>query len=334
MIRTEWNKDFSVLLSKTYLELYQSLPTHLKNYFNHPKFSFVCLKVFNKVEPCFLFSVFKENKLIGYATFRKTKLMLRGIKIDCLVPGGFKIAEYNMPVISPGNYREFFNGLDTATSGQSFFYHNCSGFYTEWFRKEVKNSFIYSITSNPIMNDIGNAIFKASQKKDGVRYYKVLKKETNFEVQHYTANITEELLNEFFSLHIKRWESEGINSKFKDEVYRDIYLALVQLSITEYGVPVLNCMKSDDKYLAMHFGFIINNSFLYQIPAFNIDQKSSGTVLLKSIFDYMVEKKLSIFDMGYGLEDYKFRYMNDIVNYFTVVRFSNSILNSFYKIRI
>src|SRR6266542_1319851 len=294
MIRTEWNKDFSVLLSKTYLELYQSLPAHLKNYFNHPKFSFGCLKVFNKVEPCFLFSVFKENKLIGYATFRKTKLMLRGIKIACLVPGGFKIAEYNMPVISPGNYREFFNGLDTGTSGQSFFYHNCSGFYTEWFRKEVKNSFIYSITSN----------------------------------------ITEELLNEFFSLHIKRWESEGINSKFKDEVYRDIYLALVQLSITEYGVPVLNCMKSDDKYLAMHFGFIINNSFLYQIPAFNIDQKSSGTVLLKSIFDYMVEKKLSIFDMGYGLEDYKFQYMNDIVNYFTVVRFSNSILNSFYKIRI
>ncbi len=334
MIRTEWNKDFSVLLSETYLELYQSLPANSKNYFNHPKFSFECLKVFSKVEPCFLFSVFKQDRLIGFVTFRKTKLKLRGVKISCLVPGGFKIAEYNMPVISPGNYKEFFNALDSASSGQSFFYHNCSSFYTEWFRKEVKNSFVYSTTSNPIMTDINNSIFKASQKKDGVRYYKVLKKETNFEVQHYTENITEEILAEFFNLHIKRWENEGISSKFKVEVYKDIYSALVQLSIADYGMPVLSCMKSGDKYLAMHFGFIINNSFLYQIPAFNIEQKSAGTVLLKVIFDYMAEKKLSVFDMGYGLEDYKFRYMNDMVNYFTVVRFSNNISNRFYKIRI
>lgn len=336
MIRSELTEDCSSLESHTYLELFESLPVLKKNYFNHPYFLFQCLNAFSKTEPCFLFSVFDDDKLIGFDVFRKTKVKLRGIKINCLVPVAYKVAEHNIPVIDSGFYDEFFKQLSVATKKESIFYHNCTGFFAEFFKKEVKNSFVYSITSNPILKDSEDDIYRASLKKAGVRYLKVLKKSSDVEISHLKDNLREQILNSFFELHIKRWASEGIESKFKQDVYKEIYRSIFLLDIPKYGKPVLSYIKSGNEFLAMHLGFIIGDSFLYQVPALNVDQKnkSSGTILIKVILDFLVNEKIKIFDMGYGMEEYKFRYMNDVVNYFTITRFSNPILQRIFKIKL
>ncbi len=336
MIRSRLDGDFSSLQSKEYVELFETLPSLKKHYFNHPYFLFECLNAFNKIESCFLFSVFEDDKLVGFDAFRRTKIKIRGFNVNCLVPGAYKIAEYNMPVINPGFYNVFFQELSIATIKESIFYHNCTPFFSEFFKREMKNSFVYSTTSNPILEDREDNIYKASVKKAGVRYLKVLKKSSNVETKHIENNVGEEILNSFFELHIKRWEGEGSESKFKQNVYKEIYRSLFVLEIPRYGQPVLSYIKSNNDFLAMHLGFIIGDSFLYQVPALNVDQKSksSGTILIKVILDFLAEKKIRVFDMGYGMEEYKFRYMNEVKNYFSMVRFSNSLHQRFFKIKI
>jgi len=336
MIRSEITEDFSPLQSEKYLELFESQSVLNKSYFNHPIFLVECLNAFSKTDRCFLFSVFDDDKLIGFEAFRKTKLKLRGMKLNIFVPAGFRIAEYNMPVINSAYYSDFFQQLSSATEKESIFYHNSTGYYTEWFKKEMKGAFVYSISSNPVLRNCNDDILKASHKKGIVRDFKSLHKKTKVEIQHLKGNIPEKVLNDFFELHIKRWGSQGIESKFKNEDYREVYHSLGKLQITHYGQSVLSYIKADDKMLAMHLGFIIGNSFLYQIPAFDVlhKSKSPGTILLKSILDFIVNEKLSVFDMGYGMEEYKFRYMNEVVNYFSVARFSNKVLNKLYKIKV
>jgi len=108
------------------------------------------------------------------------------------------------------------------------------------------------------------------------------------------------------------------------------------LNIPDWGKPVLSTVKCDGIIIAMHLGFELNkDTFLYQIPALDVSHKSKspGTILLKSILDYIVDFKLDCFDMGYGLEDYKFRYMNDSVLYSTIVKFKHPLLNIFYRFK-
>lgn len=336
MIRSQLSRDFSPLQLPAYLELFESMPSLNKNFFNHPYFLFECLNTFSKMDFCFLFSVFKDDHLIGFDAFRKTKIKLRKINVHCLVPAGFRIAEYNMPVIDPAFYSEFFKQLSNVTEKESVFYHNTTGFFTEWFRKEVDGSFVYSTSSNPILKNYGDEILKASLKKGIVRDYKSLHKKTKVEIQHLRIGIEDKDLDSFFDLHIRRWESQNIRSKFLQEVYKEIYRSLCKLEINKYGQVVLSSIKSDNKLLSMHLGFIIGDSFLYQIPAFDIMQKpkSPGTVLLKSILDFIVNEKLAVFDMGYGMEEYKFRYMNNVVNYFSIVRFSNPVYQKIFKVKI
>lgn len=336
MIRSRMDGDFSPLQSKEYEKLFESLPTLRKSYFNHPYFLFECLHAFSETEPCFLFSVYEDDRLIGFDAFRKAKINLRKINIPCLVPAGFRIAEYNQPAVDSKYYSEFFQQLSLATEKEALFYHNATGFFSEWFKKEVKDSFIYSISSNPILRNTDDGILQASLKKGIVRDYKSLQKKTKVEIHHLKDNISDRILNQFFDLHIRRWSSQGINSKFLQQGYRKIYYSLCNIKIPEYGQVVLSYIKSDEEFLAMHIGFIINNSFLYQIPAFDIKEKSKspGTVLLKAILDFIVNEGLDVFDMGYGIEEYKFRYMNDVVNYFSVARFSNPVYQKLFKIKI
>jgi len=336
MTKSELSEDIEILKSKTYLDFFNGLPTLSKGFFNHPLFLYECLKAFKEVDDSLVFSVFHKEKLVGFDAFRRTKLKLKKIQIECLVPAGFRISEYNSPSIDPSHYSLFYQELSQVTKNESLFYHNATGIYAEWFKKEVEGSFIYSTSPNPILRDSDDSISNASRKKGIVRDYKSLKKKTKVEVHHLQQNIKEESLEEFFRLHIRRWESQQIDSKFLLNEYREIYKSLSKLDIPEYGSMVLNFIRSNDEFLSMHIGFRIGETFLYQIPAFDLDQKkwSPGTVLLKSILDYIVDEKLKVFDMGYGLEDYKFRYANDVLNYFSIARFSNPIYQNLFKINI
>ena len=87
--------------------------------------------------------------------------------------------------------------------------------------------------------------------------------------------------------------------------------------------------------MILHFGFVLDDVFLYQIPAFDPEFKKlgPGTILLKSILDFCVEYDLKSFDMGYGVEKYKFRYMNSVEVYESVLRHKNRVLNFLFRIK-
>jgi hypothetical protein len=335
MIKSELSDNIELLKSQPYLDFYESLPDLSKGFFNHPLFLYECLKAFKGVDEGMVFSVFKKDKLIGFDAFRRTNITLRKVKISCLVPAGFRISEYNSPSIDPSSFGDFFQELSAATANDSLFYHNATGIMTEWFKRKVDGAYVYSHTPNPIIRQ-SEIIKEVGKKKNLVRNYKSLVKKTKVSIEHQFGKISEETLEEFYLMHIKRWKSEGVDSKFLKSEYKDIYKSLSKLDILPYGNLVLSHVRSDDNYLAMHIGFKIKETFLYQIPAFDLDQKnySPGTVLLKSLFDYTADNDMEVFDLGYGLEDYKFRYCNDVLYYYSIARFSNPLIQNLFKINI
>lgn len=335
MIKSEFSADIELLKSQQYLDFYESLPDLSKGFFNHPLFLYECLKAFKDVDEGMVFSVFKKEKLIGFDAFRRTNITLRKVKIECLVPAGFRVSEYNSPSIDSSSYGYFFQELSAATANESLFYHNATGIMAEWFKRKVDGAYVYSHTPNPIIRQ-SEIIKEVGKKKNLVRNFKSLAKKTKVFIEHKKGNVKEETLETFYDLHIKRWKSQGVDSKFLKSEYRDIYKALSKLDISAYGNLVLSHIQSDDQYLAMHIGFTIKDTFLYQIPAFDIDQKdfAPGTVLLKSLYDFVAEENLEIFDLGYGLEEYKFRYCNDILYYYSIARFSNPLIQNLFKIKI
>ena len=111
------------------------------------------------------------------------------------------------------------------------------------------------------------------------------------------------------------------------EENREVYKKLANLKIETIGSPIVSFIKADGEIIAMHYGFILKNRFLYQIPAFDLKyiSKQPGTALFLKMLEYNVSNDMEIFDMGVGIEPYKLRFMNKVESYYSIVKFKKSI---------
>lgn len=337
MISFNWDNNIECLDAAENHLLYEEQDDAFKKYFNQIDYFKICADTFSKIEPVKVLKIYHHNEIVGLWMFRETSLNLRKIKSKFWVPVTFRIAEYNLPIIKKGQEVIFFAGLELALADHSIFIHNLLPFHSLWFVDHVKGSFVYNSSYNPVLeNNQSSAILEASQKKGLVRDYKALKKKYQTNIIHYIGDIKEEKINNFFALHIKRWKADGIKSKFTQPEFVELYLKLSNFKVEGVGIPVLSEVIVDNQLMAMHFGFIIHDVFLYQIPAFDPEFKKlgPGTILLKALLDLCVERKVRSFDMGYGVEKYKFRYMNSMLVYESVLRHKNKVLNFLYRIKI
>ena len=73
-----------------------------------------------------------------------------------------------------------------------------------------------------------------------------------------------------------------------------------------------SCLTFNEIPIAYHFGFEYANKLIWYKPSFNIDffSKSPGTVLLKFLIEYALEKNLDEFDFTIGDEKFKDRFSN------------------------
>jgi hypothetical protein len=337
MLDYKFEEDITSLNSEQYLKIFENQSLPCRNYFHHPRFQLACLSIFKKYEPCYLLSVFKNGNLIGYATFRETVIKLRGINHKFLVPGTYRVSEFNHPIVNKDYYKDFFEVFGTVFHKRKLFYHNTSAYFKEWILKSIDTAFVYSSINNPQLVDYGeNEIFKATRKKSELRYFKTLNKKYPLETEHKRDNISDDELDLLFNIHIDRWKVENIESKFQNNCFREVYKSISKISIDSFGSPVLTHLKSGEKTLAMHLGFLNHKTFLYQIPAYNIKYKeeSPGSVLFLKILEYCENNGINTFDLGYGMETYKQRFMNEIVTYFSVTNFPNILSSFFNKIKV
>lgn len=337
MISHIFSEDFSRLNSKQYLEVYEEQNLNHQDYFHHPEFQYACISIFSKYTKCYLLSVFKGEKLVGYAALRTTKRTIRKINYKFLVPVAFSVAEYNYPIIHKNYIDEFLKVLDKALANFNVHFQHVPGFFKKRILDNINDSFVSRVVDNPILVKNENDIFNASMKSTPLkRKRQLMRKYDSVETKHITSGINEELLNSFYQLHIKRWKIEGIASNFKRKEYRDIYKVISNLKINKIGYPILSYLKVNDNLVAFQYGYIMNEKYLAQIHArsLNDNYRSAGSILIKEILNYISSKEMKIYDMGVGLEDYKYRYMNDLETYFDILKFKSSFYSLISRINL
>jgi len=324
-----WTELSSAAFSDVF---YKQHKTHL-DYFQHPKVQQLCFDIFSQTVPCYLLKVYKGERLIGYMGFRVGVKKIRYRNITFLVPIASNVAEFNFPVVDPSYLTQFFQILEHVVLGHNLYVEHVPGFFKEYFIQELPKSFVRHTVSNPIIQ-YTDEILAISQKKTLLKKKRRILRDYDLSITHLTQDITEDILENFFELHIERWNRSGVNSNFKQERFKELYRKLVKISIPKIGTPVLNCLQIDGEFLAMDLGFILGDDshYLAQISSSKLNEKTSsaGSILNRDILEYMANRDIECFNLGVGMETYKYRYMNDVMTYYTMVKL-DKVIDAVYQ---
>lgn len=326
-----FSEKFGDLTTETYLDAYNRQSELYQDYFHHPLFQHLCFSVFTKSFKVYLLSVFKGEKLIGFMGFREEPLKFRYLKYKFLVPIAYNVAEYNYPVIDKQYIEPFYQTISNVLKDYNVFLPFVPAFFKEYSIQNLKGSFVKDSMGNPIL--VGaNEMLLASNKRTLKKEKRKLLRNHKVEVEHLTENIPEELLEEFFDMHIKRWELDGVESRFKQEKYKEVFKKTAKLKISNSGTPILSYLKINNEFVSFDFGFLFKDTYLAKITATkHTDTTSSaGSILNKESLEYMANNGIENFNLGLGTESYKFRYMNKIVAYYSIMNLK-SRLHSFYQ---
>lgn len=330
-----FSEDFSALNTEPYLNVYNSQSELYQDYFHHPAFQQLCFSVFSKASKTYLLSVFKGEKLIGFMGFRLEEKKMRRFKYQCLVPLADNVAEYHYPIIDKQYVEAFYKILFEVVKDFNIFLPFVPAFFKEYSILNIKDSFVRYSMGNPVL--VGkDEILEASNKRTLKKNKRQLLRKHEMEVEHLTENIPNELLEEFFDMHVKRWQPEGIESRFKQERFREIFTKISSLNIPDVGSPILSCLKIDNEYVSFDFGFLFKDTYMAKITATKPTDatSSAGSILNKESLEHMANIGVNEFNLGLGTEYYKFRYMNKIETFYSISRFKSKLHNFYQRLTL
>lgn len=189
----------------------------------------------------------------------------------------------------------------------------------------------------PPSKDVFSALLKDSLKSDIARQKKRLGILGSLEFRA-CGDVAEgmEALEDYFSLHIKKWEHSGGYSVYKLPARRDFLRSLLK-NLSE-GLSGVYHLSLDGRKLAVCVAFKSSGRFIYYAPAYDpeFSRYSPGKVLLSRLIDYAIENKFSEFDFGIGKEPYKMDWPVRTRKLYDVFLFPDgkNIFNIFWRIRI
>ncbi len=152
------------------------------------------------------------------------------------------------------------------------------------------------------------------KRKSLKRHYNWFEKNGALEIKFSTgAQDISNDLSEFFNQHQDRWADTPSPSIFRDPLSRKFFQVLTNKM---EGTPWLHFTKvtHNKQPIAFHFGFIYKDTFIWYKPSFDpsLAKKSPGEVLLKSLFEFCLAKKLATFDFTIGNESFKYRFADSV----------------------
>lgn len=153
---------------------------------------------------------------------------------------------------------------------------------------------------------------KIPRKKSLRRHYNYFNRQGTLRCQ--VCRTSDEILpylDELFRQHIARWSTTSFPSIFLDENQQAFYRMLVH-TMASTGWLHVAVVLLDDIPLALHFGFVYRGRFVWYKPTFNIEYEkhSPGEVLIKYLFEEVLQAGLSEFDFTIGDESFKYRFAN------------------------
>ncbi len=154
----------------------------------------------------------------------------------------------------------------------------------------------------------------ALRKKSLRRHHKSLAKLGDLRIQTVsTANEIRPLLNEFFELHIKRWQATQTPSVFVSDNHRRFFLKLTGYADSSNWLRFTE-VRLDGYLIAAHFGFLVDKRFIWYKPCYDPDyaKHSPGEVMLKHLIETSLHEEATIFDFTLGNEKFKLRFATDL----------------------
>ena len=146
------------------------------------------------------------------------------------------------------------------------------------------------------------------------RRHNFLKKSDGFKVFH-LEEVDEALrcFDHFSAQHIRRWSDTSSPSLFLKEANREFYRELIRALLPQ-GELLFTVLEYEGIPIAYHFGFDYGSKLLWYKPSFDPDyaRLSPGTVLLKHLIEYCLERGRLELDFSIGDEPFKRRYANHL----------------------
>lgn len=120
-------------------------------------------------------------------------------------------------------------------------------------------------------------------------------------------------LDLFIAQHIRRWKGTASPSVFLRGGTREFYIELVKTLLPD-GVLLFTVLEFQGRPIAFHLGFDYNSKLIWYKPSFDPDYRrlSPGTVLLKHLIDYSLERGHCELDFTIGDEPFKRKFANRV----------------------
>ncbi|MGA2961753.1 MAG: GNAT family N-acetyltransferase [Candidatus Korobacteraceae bacterium] len=237
---------------------------------------------------------------------------------------GEPYADYNGPLCLPQRAFDVLNTAFAALLDASFPWTECvfnnlpensplleSLERPRWqLRRHFQAIFQYSC---PTVRDDGSNVFEQLALKERLRRNENrLRRKGNLEFRHIEdRREIQRHLDEFFAQHATRQSLNGVRSQFLDSAPRAMMRALVEELDPAHQLRFC-ALALGGRAIAYHFGFQCAGKLIFYVPTFDVNYwgDSPGDVLLRNLFKYAQQEKLSEFDFSIGDEAYKERFAN------------------------
>ncbi len=239
---------------------------------------------------------------------------------------GEPYADYNGPLCLPQHAPDVLNTALTALLDAPFPWTECvfnnlpesspvmqSLESPAWqLRRHFQAVFQYSC---PTVRDEGTGTFERLARKESLRRHENrLRRQGNLAFRHIEdRQEIQRHLDEFFAQHATRQALNGVRSQFLDSAPRAMMRALVEELDPAHELRFC-ALELNGRAIAYHFGFQRAGKFIFYVPSFDVNywDDSPGEVLLRNLFKYAQQEKLSEFDFTIGDEAYKDRFANHV----------------------
>lgn len=146
-----------------------------------------------------------------------------------------------------------------------------------------------------------------------------------------------EALEDFFSLHIRKWESGNAYSAFKFIKMRQFMRGMLEAFFPEKIMNLFYLLHNNQKKVAICPGFEMADRFIFYTHTYDPDfaRCSPGKILINKLINYSISHKYHEFDFGIGKEPYKLEWPYEIREIYNIYIYTNkcTVVNIFLKLR-
>lgn len=286
----------------------------------------IWFKYFSKNRKAYIITVWKNEKLELLAPFYisgKT-LSLIGTKPDLY-------DEFNILYENTKYLDYLFNYIEEKKLQLNFKHVNSESAFGKYLIKKFNSKgkkFVSCVTeSKPSIKNkfLPNRKLKDDFKRCQNNVFKNFSENLEFDL---SVESKKEYIQEFFSLHKKRWNGGLLTRKPNiDKFIENLFLDTSVITLSRLYLSQTN------KTFAYHLGYKdSNNVFWSSMPAYNTEYKqfSPGKVLLFNLISKIYENEIKRFDFGRGSESYKNWFSDYDEILFNITTYNNKY---YFKIR-